>query len=163
MYIQSADELKLHQATNVSLKIENTLLSKQLRNSENCLHYSDSLRNLQMTERNLLLVELSDQLIVLRRKLEREEHIANHVIAHDACSVRLLDKKLIASVKRKVITVVNKECLSLWEHGLLQLLNLFVLNVLIGLFYFCQSLDFSNSLSFQKNSPTWRQFATLSK
>lgn len=106
MYNKTAAELKSLQAVVKSLKKEIGLLSKQMKMSEISLAYSDTLRTLQMKERNILLVELSDQLIVLRRKSEKAENIANYFKAHDP-TTKPLDKKLTSILKRKVFIAVR--------------------------------------------------------
>ena len=88
----------------ISLEIENITVSKQLVQLEENLKYAEDLRKLQIKERNLLLTELSDQLIVLRKKLKREQQIRNHVKAHNA-SINMLDRAVPA--KRKVIQNQN--------------------------------------------------------
>ena len=94
------DALKAHQAMVISLEIENITVSKQLVQLEENLKHAEDLRKLQIKERNLLLTELSDQLIVLRKKLKREQQIRNHVKAHNA-SINMLDR--VVPAKRKVI------------------------------------------------------------
>lgn len=106
MYNKTAAESKSLQAVVKSLKRDIALLSKQMQMSETSLAYCDTLRTLQMKERNILLVELSDQLIVLRRKSEKEEYIANYIKAHDP-TTKPLDKKLISFSKRKVFIAVR--------------------------------------------------------
>ena len=44
---------------------------------------------MQLKERNLLLVEVTDQLTVARKKLLREQRIRNHIVKHDAPVVGL--------------------------------------------------------------------------
>jgi aminopeptidase C len=98
MYIETAESLKYQQSLVISLQVDKASLLNQLQCSDHRLKALEDLRDLQIKERNLLLVELSNQLVELRRKLEREEHIRNHIIAHDA-PISLLDRPLL---KRKV-------------------------------------------------------------
>jgi hypothetical protein len=51
---------------------------------EQKLKESTDLHDLQLKERNLLLVELTDQLTVARKKIAKEQKIREHIVKHDA-------------------------------------------------------------------------------
>ena len=56
------------------------------------------LHDMQLKERNLLLIELTDQLTVTRKQLKKEQKIREHIAKHDA-SVRYTEKGIGAFQK----------------------------------------------------------------
>lgn len=99
LYLESLKLLKINQTTVTKLQSENKLLSEQLRKTTEKINFTENLRLLQFKERDLLLVELTDQLTDLRRKLTREQHIRDHIKAHDA-PINMLNRQ--TQLKRKV-------------------------------------------------------------
>ena len=91
MYITVAQSLQEHQAKVRHLSEVNALLHQQYQSVEKQLHDHLELHDLQIKERNILLVELTDQLTVMRKKLLKEKKIREHIQAHDA-TVRIIDK-----------------------------------------------------------------------
>lgn len=84
MYLDTSLSLQTAQQQVDSLEVEKSALNKRLAVVEQKLKESTDLHDLQLKERNLLLVELTDQLTVARKKILKEQKIREHIVKHDA-------------------------------------------------------------------------------
>ena len=98
MYAEVNDSLKEQKLLVSLLEKDNLRAAKLLLHADERLKHNDDLRILQVKERNLLLIELSDQLITLRKGFQRELNIRQHIVAHDA-SINLLDRSSLSKKK----------------------------------------------------------------
>ena len=94
MYLETSESLKVSESKVEYLEEAKAHLDKRLAYLETKLKHGEEMHDLQLKERNLLLVELTDQLTVARRKIIKEQKIREHIIRNDA-AVHGLDRSPI--------------------------------------------------------------------
>lgn len=89
MYVEASTGLKDSRLRVAVLETSEADLKQRLEVTTTQLRHISDLHDLQLKERNLLLVELTDQLTVVRKKLLKEQKIREHIVKNDASVVGL--------------------------------------------------------------------------
>lgn len=103
LFVQCSESLKSEKKLAASLELERTNSQNQIKSLEGNLRVAEEMHSLVLKERNLILIELSEQIFSLQKKIQREVNIRNHITANIPSA--LLATRGASRSKRRVSVV----------------------------------------------------------
>ena len=100
LFVQCSESLKSEKKLAASLESERANSQNQIKSLEENLRVAEEMHSLVLKERNLILIELSEQIFSLQKKVQREVNIRNHITAN--ISPALLATRGASRSKRRV-------------------------------------------------------------
>ena len=100
LFVKCSESLKTEQKKAISLELEQTNSKNQIKSLEGNLKVAEEKHSLVLKERNLVFIELSEQIFSLQKKLQRECNIRNHITAN--ISPALFETRGASRSKRRV-------------------------------------------------------------